>query len=142
MYIDELRIRVANRFGCQIKTKSDAQCLREAIFVKQNEYLSESTIRRFFKLIPSGKIARNTLDVFSRYIGFQSYLHFGEFCEKIIHFSTANNTDVVILEGLKEKEVLTMLEINLIAHRISQCIIESNYSSLNLYFNNEIEVSV
>lgn len=137
MYLDELRIRVANRSGSQIMTKPDAQRLRDMIFEKQNEYLSESTIRRFFNLIPSGKISRVTLDVFSRFIGFSSYLQFAEFCEKIIHFSTTNNTDLVILEGLKDKEVLSMLEVNLIAHRINQCILESNYPLLQLYFNSD-----
>jgi hypothetical protein len=75
--------------------------------------------------------------VFSRFIGFTSYLQFSEFCEKIIHFSTTNNTDAVILDGLKEKELLSMLEVNLIAHRINQCILESNYKLLKLYFNND-----
>lgn len=137
MYFDELRIRVANRFGSQIKTKPDAQRLREIIFESQNEYLSESTIRRFFHLIPSGKTSRITLDVFSRFIGFSSYLQFSEFCEKIIHFSTSNNTDAAILDGLKEKEVLSMLEVNLISYRINQCILESNFYLLNLYFNDD-----
>jgi len=136
-YIDELRIRVGNRFGSHVRTKPDAQRLRVTIFESQNEYLSESTIRRFFHLIPSGKISRITLDVFSRFIGFTSYLQFSEFCEKIIHFSTTNNTDAVILDGLKEKELLSMLEVNLIAHRINQCIVESNYKLLKLYFNND-----
>lgn len=135
IYVDELRIRVANRFGSPIRSKPDAQRLRDAIFESQNEYLSESTIRRFFHLIPSGKISRITLDVFSRFIGFSSYLEFAEFCEKIIHYSTANNTDAVILQGLKEKEVLSMLEVNLISHRINQCILESNYVLLKLYFD-------
>ena len=40
MYLDELRIRVANRSGSQIMTKPDAQRLRDMIFEKQNEYLN------------------------------------------------------------------------------------------------------
>jgi len=136
-YIDELKNRVAKRFGKPILNKPDSKELRDLIFQYQKEYLSESTIRRFFNLIPTGVTSRTTLDIFSRFIGFPSYSQFAEFCEKIIHFSNSNNTDAVILNGLKEKEVLSMLEINLISHRINQCIIESDYTLLSLYFNND-----
>lgn len=136
-YIDELKNRVANRFGKPILNKPDSKELRDLIFQYQKEYLSESTIRRFFNLIPTGVTSRTTLDIFSRFIGFPSYSQFSDFCEKIIHFSTTNNTDAVILNDLKEKEVLSMLEVNLISHRINQCILDSNYTLLSLYFNDD-----
>jgi hypothetical protein len=135
-FITELKGRVENRFGRKINTKTDALNLRETIFQNQNEYLSESTIRRFFNLIPSGKTTQNTLNIFSRFIDFQSYSHFVEFCERLIYFSTTNNTDELILEGLKEKTSLTILEVYLIADRINYCLRDLNYDLLTVYFNN------
>lgn len=126
-----------DRFGREIKTKPDAQHLRDLLFQQQHEFLSESTIRRFFGLIPSGKTSRITLDVLSKFIGFNSYLQFCEFCEKTVQFSIKNDPDELILNGLQEKNTLSLLEVNLIAYRIIQCIKEQDYDGIIKYFNHE-----
>lgn len=137
IYIEELKVRVINKFGKNVASKPDAQELRDVIFLFQKEYLSESTIRRFFHLIPSGIASSVTLDILSRYIGFKSYLQFCEFCEKIVQFATKSDTDQLILSGFKSKKSLTLLEVNLISYRITQCIMQQAYDLLCLYFNDE-----
>lgn len=137
-FINELKIRVIDRFGREIKTKPDAQELRDLIFKQQKELLSESTIRRFFNLIPSGKTSRATADVFARFIGFKTYQDFYEHCEKSIFLSTKNNFDYSIFKGLEGKNNLTILEINFIVDRIVHCLKEQNEDLLQQYFNLEI----
>lgn len=137
IYIEELKFRVINKFGKNIISKPDAKELRDVIFLFQKEYLSESTIRRVFYLIPSGIASSVTLDILSRYIGFKSYMQFCDFCEKTMYLSINDDSDELILNGLQEKNILSLLELNLIAYRIIQCIKEQDYDGIIKYFNHE-----
>jgi hypothetical protein len=136
-YIEELKVRVINRFDNVIETKTDAKKLSDVIFFNQKDYLSESTIRRFFNLTPSGKTSKTTLDIFSKFVGFDSYQHFCDYCEELVENVAKNNADSAVLFALKSKKNLSIFEVNLICNRIIQLIIEKNYSSLFLYFNNK-----
>lgn len=138
LYIEELRVRVVDCFGNMVATKSDAKKLRDVIFSKQKEYLSESTIRRFFKLIPFGSASRTTLDVFSRFVGFDNYSHFTDYCEQLIADVAKNNTDQAVLSALQSKNSLSIFEINLINNRIIQLINEEDYKGLSTYFNHDV----
>lgn len=136
-YIEELKAKVVSKFGKNVVSKPIAQELRDAIFDYQKEYLSESTIRRFFYLIPSGKSSIVTVDILSRYIGLRSYCEFCEFCEKIVQFTAKTNTDELILNGFQSKIYLTILEVQLISHRIIQCLKEQDLDLLHRYLDNE-----
>ncbi len=137
MFTEELRIRVENHFGKPVATKMDAQELSRIVLVTQKEYLSESTIRRFFNLIPSGKTSRTTLNIFSRYIGYLSILHFSEYCEGLIKEVTQNQLDANILNSLAYKKNISIFELNLLCNRIMQLINEQNTATLEVYFNHD-----
>lgn len=136
IFSDELRVWIENRYGKQINSKSDTQKLRDIILDNHKEYLSESTIRRFFNLIPSGKTSRTTFDIFSRYVGFTSYLHFCDFCQQLIKEVANSNVDKVALTGLDSKKNISIFEVNLIANRIIQILKEEDIDLLETYFNN------
>lgn len=135
--INELKLQVENRFGKKIVSKVDAQELKNKIFLHQKEYLSESTIRRFFDLIPSGNISKTTLDIFSRYIGFENYDDFSAFCDQLIENVMANNSDQTLLIALITKSSFSLFEINLVCNRIVQMIKDENFELLHLYFNHD-----
>lgn len=135
-FSDELRVWIENHFGKQIVSKSDAQELRNLILGKQKEYLSESTIRRFFHLIPSGKTSRTTLDIFSRYVGFSSYTQFCDFCQNLSKEVVHSNVDKVVLTGFSSKKTISIFEINLIVNRIIQILKNRDIDILEAYFNN------
>jgi len=136
VFSDELRVWIENRFGKQITSKSDAQELRDLILNVQKEYLSESTIRRFFHLIPSGKTSRTTLDIFSRYVGFSSYTQFCDFCQNLSKEVVHSNVDKVVLTGFSSKKTISIFEINLIVNRIIQILKNRDIDILEAYFNN------
>jgi hypothetical protein len=136
-YIEELKFRVINRFDSVIETKSDAKKLSDFIFFNQKDYLSESTIRRFFNLTPSGKTSKTTLDIFSRFVGFDNYQQFCDYCEQLIENVTKNNADNAVLLAIQSKKSVSIFEVNLICSRIIQLLKENNFSSLLLYFNNK-----
>jgi hypothetical protein len=137
VYINELKVQVENRFGKKIESKADAQVLKNKIFLFQKEYLSESTIRRFFNLIPAGNISKTTLDIFSRYIGFENYNHFSAFCDQLILNVMANNSDQALLNALISKSSFSLFEINLVCNRIVQMIKDENFELLHMYFNHD-----
>lgn len=116
--INVLKVQVENRFGKNIGTKVDAQELKNKIFLHQKEYLSESTIRRFFDLIPCGNISKTSLDIFSRYIGFENYDDFSAFCDQLIENVTTNNSNQALLIALISKSSFSLFEINLVCNRI------------------------
>lgn len=136
-YINELKKQIENRFGKIIDSKSAAQELNYKIFFHQKEYLSESTIRRFFNLIPRGNISKTSLDIFSRFNGFKNYDDFSDFCDQIIESVTTNNTDHALLNALNSKFFFSIFEINLICNRIIQIIKNEDFELLHLYFNHD-----
>lgn len=137
IFIEELKVRVIDRFGKDIKTKPDAGELRDMIFQQLKEFLSESTIRRFFGLIPSVKTSQTTMEILSKFIGFDSYANFVEFCYRTVLVSTKIGPNELILHSLYEKKNVTLMEANLIAYRIIQCITDQDTDSLVKYFNHE-----
>ena len=137
LYAEELRLQVENRFGKKIVSKTDAISLKNSILVNQKEYLSESTIRRFFNLVKAGVTSLTTLDVFSRYIGFSCYTEFCVFCEHQIRSVANSEVDDVIITALASKKSISIFEVNLLTNRIIQLIKNKDIECLETYFNTD-----
>ncbi len=136
LYTDELRLQIENRFGKKIVSKTDAEKLKSLILMNQKEYLSESTIRRFFNLVKSGITSQTTLDIFSRYIGFCAYTDFCDFCDYQIKNVVNWEVDNVIITTIATKKSLSIFEVNLLTNRIVQLIKINDVQRLEIYFNN------
>lgn len=137
LYTDELRLQIENRFGKKIVSKTDAENLKNSILMNQKEYLSESTIRRFFNLVKAGVTSLTTLDVFSRYIGFSCYEEFCVFCEHQIKSVANCEVDDVIITAIATKKSISIFEVNLLTNRIVQLIKNNDIERLEIYFNND-----
>jgi hypothetical protein len=70
------------KLGVSIKRRGECQFLSDAILVEFGESLNYNTIRRFFGVDKGPAIASsiNTLDILSRFLGYESYY---EFCKKV-----------------------------------------------------------
>ncbi len=137
IFNEELRNWIQNSFGKQIESKSDAAYLSLDILTLQKEYLSESTIRRFFNLIPTGKTSRTSLDVFSRYVGFSTYQQFCNFCEQMVREVVHSDVDHVALTAFHSKKIISLFEMNLITNRLIQIIKNDEIELLENYFNHD-----
>lgn len=69
--ISVLRSRVEATLGAPLSVHSDFEVLRDAIFSKTKEHLSESTLERLWNYSTRkyDTVSRHTLDVLSRYAG-------------------------------------------------------------------------
>ncbi len=137
LYINELRLQIENRFGKKIVSKTDAVNLKNSILTHQKEYLSESTIRRFFNLVKTVETSLTTLDIFSRYVGFGSYAEFSIFCEHQIKSVAKTEVDDVIITAINSKKSISIFELNLLTNRMIQIIKNNDVEILQTYFNND-----
>ncbi len=137
MFIKDLREKVQSKFGKKISSKKDAIELREMIFLKNKRYLSESTIRRFFYLVPSVKSSLTTLNIFSEYLGYKNFEDFINYHENIFLTSLKKDIDNSIIETIKIKDALSVFEINLLSSRIVELLKANNKKKLIQYFNND-----
>ena len=122
-YISELSNLIEKKFGKSIRTKKDCFLLRDDILIKTKEPISESTIRRFFKLIPGTKTSITTLDILTNYIGHHSFKEFEAYCnEKFSSQIRSNHSYHSIISELETKEFLSLMEINFLSYHIKHLI--------------------
>jgi len=75
---------VEKKYGGKIATSSDCKYLSLEINDTINELISDSTLRRFFGFLQtSSKPSTVTLNILSKYIGFEDWKDFKAFC---LHF--------------------------------------------------------
>lgn len=75
--LDELKKRVEQELGEEVKTVKDCQALSESIADRCGARLSDSTIRRIWGKLPSPrKPSISTLDLLSQFAGFDSWSDF------------------------------------------------------------------
>jgi len=74
--VNELKIKLNEKFGYHIKTKPDCAKLSQIILTNLSEYVSESTLYRFFILEDSPKISTVILNVLARLIGHSDWSSF------------------------------------------------------------------
>ena len=92
-----LQNNVVKQFGKQISTATDCDNLARLISQNFNVNLSSQTLRRFFGLIKSKSNSSNfTLDLISKFCGFQDFADFSQFYRKSeleIFFADTENSD-------------------------------------------------
>jgi len=74
--IDELQIKLNDKFGYHINTKPDCVKLSQIILTNLSEYVSESTLYRLFILEKSPKISVAILNILARLIGYADWAAF------------------------------------------------------------------
>jgi len=74
--INELQIKLKEQFGYHIKTKPDCAKLSQIILTNLSEYISESTLYRFFILKESPKISTTILNILAQLIGYTDWAEF------------------------------------------------------------------
>ncbi len=69
------REQIETRFGEKITRCCQVKKLREAVFNKTHQYISESSYKRFFGLVKyeGGRFSKSTLDILALYIGYESF---------------------------------------------------------------------
>lgn len=135
-YILELKNNVIDKFGNTVKTKNDALILSNKIFEATREYLSESTIRRFFYLMPPSNPSITTLNIFSRYIGFDNFYQVTEYHNSaILNVISFSVSDEFIIDEFSRKSQLSFLDIHLLTNHLILLLKEGSLSRVKTYFN-------
>lgn len=78
-FIQILKVKLSEKIGFIISNKPDCAKLSETISQKGNEYISESTIYRFFFQSDKHVPYKNTLNIICRYIGHKDVFEFIKF---------------------------------------------------------------
>lgn len=107
-----LKRALIRHFGRPILTKSDAQDLETAIFESTGEMVSYNTIRRFFGLAQGGEPRTSVLNIYSRYLGFPSYMDFHRSIERHTFYNlwTQTLTKTEWTQEEREKLVLAAIQ--------------------------------
>jgi len=67
---------IEKKYGLPIQKRGDCERLAEIIYEETGRSISYNTLRRIYGLARPVKVKRDTLDVLSNYLGFNSYYHF------------------------------------------------------------------
>jgi hypothetical protein len=73
---------IVQKFGRPILTKADAVDLEGAIYAETGELVSYNTIRRFFGLAAGGEPRVSVLNIYAKYLGYESYQAFHKNLER------------------------------------------------------------
>jgi hypothetical protein len=114
----ELRNHLQIKFGKTILSKADITKLQSQILSETAHRISESTLRRFFNLIPSTKTSKTILDILSEFIGYKDYNSFVEHCNIKINSILNNSSNTFILSELEKKSDISLLEVGLLSNHI------------------------
>ena len=67
---------VEKKFGFKILNRGDCEKLSEVIYEQTNKNVNYNTLRRIYGLAKPVKTRKDTLDVLSQYVGYESFYHF------------------------------------------------------------------
>jgi len=85
IFIDELQVKLKEKFGYHIKTKPDCAKLSQIILTNLSESVSESTLYRLFILEKSHKTSTAILNILARLIGYADWDEFELFINNKEH---------------------------------------------------------
>ena len=74
--INNLKKSVVGTFGTSINNVSDLKSLKTDIYRKTSKELGFNTLRRLFGFLPYTNPNKNTLNILSNYVGYESYIVF------------------------------------------------------------------
>lgn len=87
-----LRGQIERTIGRRVSTPRDFRFLRECIYARLHEYLSESTLKRVWGYMQGGEVRVTTLNLLASFIGYSSW---GEFTR--LAFDNPEPTSLYIL---------------------------------------------
>ncbi|MBT4473344.1 MAG: hypothetical protein HOC64_07020, partial [Bacteroidetes bacterium] len=64
---------VEKKFGFKILNRGDCEKLSEVIYEQTNKNVNYNTLRRIYGLAKPVKTRKDTLDVLSQYVGYESF---------------------------------------------------------------------
>lgn len=110
---------VEKRFGRQIRYQRDCQTLSAHVFEQIHEYISPATLRRLFGfLVTNSKPSRVTLDILSRYLGYQ---HWNAYVEA----QRANSSNPTVINKVELRDLLIKKSEEINQHSIKAIRIKS-----------------
>jgi hypothetical protein len=139
-YLVELRLLIEAKFKQKITKKSDAEFLRISIFNDVKEFISESTLRRFFLLMKSNNsYSIATLNILSKYVGFKNFEDFETFQNrKIVSIVSSNDIDIsFIIKEIEKKNDISIFEINLLVTYLKTQFDSNSINEIQSFFNND-----
>lgn len=75
--LSSLRNDVSRRYGQRLQTSGDYEKLAQVIFQSKGEYISKSTLKRFWGYVKDHNSKRTaTLDILARYLGYDDFNHY------------------------------------------------------------------
>jgi len=102
----DLKQKVASKFGRPICSLSDLKDLKDEILLFTNQSVGFNTLRRFYGFLPTTKPRRNTLNLLSKYVGFENYSSFtnGYKLDKV-WFDWDQINNIIFNNSLVEKDI-------------------------------------
>ena len=143
---NQLRIDIQKKIGYRIENLTELKMVHEAIEWETNTKIGFNTLRRFFGYLKSTTPNLNTLNILSKYIGYENfsayqkkYLKDADWFEwtqtiKIELSDTLSENDIQWLETLQHTNDYHLK----IASIIKTFIYRKNYTILNQFFDSRI----
>jgi len=138
--LGELKARVKAKFGGNIDSKPACLSLQASILKITNEYLSVSTLQRFFELVKPLQPSKTTLDILANYIQYPSFNAFEEECKSLFYSTLKNDSSKVILNYIidsLQNESLDIKSFSLFIDRLSEAIHKKDKKITYLVFENQ-----
>lgn len=105
-----LREKVHERYGRRLATTTDFESLSMTIEIEIKERISTSTLKRIWNYISDvSSVRESTLDILSRYVGFNGYSHFCEYIRALPGFNSEFfSAECVTAAGLRPGMTVTI----------------------------------
>ena len=131
--IDNLRDDIKKKIGKSLDTPTDFDFLSNEIQFSLKEYISPTTLKRFYNYIPSNVVPRiSTLNVLARFLGKSG---FKEYCDSL------NESDTCTIIVKKEKlNRYTKREKTFLVAIIITALVSSLFSFYAGFYLNKIQV--
>lgn len=137
--IEQLRCDIKIKIGKSLDTPTDFDFLSNDIQNTLKEYISPTTLKRFYNYIPNNVIPRiSTLNVLARYIGKTGWK---EYCESLVEGESQSNIELIkIKNNYIIRSNFTKREKYFLFTIIITAVISSLLSFYGGYYLNKIQI--
>lgn len=143
---NQLRIDIQKKIGYRIENLTELKMVHEAIEWETNTKIGFNTLRRFFGYLKSTTPNLNTLNILSKYIGYENYSAYQKkYLKDADWFEWTQTIKIELSDTLSENDIQwleTLQHTNdyhlKIASIIKTFIYRKNYTILNQFFDSRI----
>lgn len=143
---NQLRIDIQKKIGYRIENLTELKMVHEAIEWDTNKKIGFNTLRRFFGYLKSTTPNLNTLNILSKYIGYENYSAYQKkYLKDADWFEWTQTIKIELSDTLSENDIQwleTLQHTNdyhlKIASIIKTFIYRKNYTILNQFFDSRI----